>query len=251
MPFLLRARPGMARGFDQLGPRLCAQPDPPCLAAAARRRVESHDSRVAGAHGRDLAHEEERWWRDSHRGSGGHSLEMPCRGRGNPDRSGGATSAGGQTAFDPAGAGPGQGRFCAAWTLRTLSRYSNSCERPAGDGRLRLPRPLDVRRSFDWVRIGAIGVQAPAAWRVPRLHVPGTHPVPGGGVVRLEVARKNATLRAAELSLRRLPAGLELRGWQPGDQYRLRRANGLAGKKSRKCSRWPEYPPGSGATGRL
>jgi tRNA(Ile)-lysidine synthase len=92
-----------------------------------------------------------------------------------------------------------------------------------GDGRLRLPG-LDVRRSFDWIRVG------PA---VPRLDlpatslvVPGVYPVSGGAYLHLEIAprcltsTKDGTLKAAELSLRRLPPVLELRGWKPGDHYR-------------------------------
>ena len=34
------------------------------------------------------------------------------------------------------------------------------------------------------------------------------------------MSKKDATLKAAELSLRRLPPVLELRGWKPGDHYR-------------------------------
>ena len=92
-----------------------------------------------------------------------------------------------------------------------------------GDGRLRLPG-LDVRRSFDWIRV---------AVAAPRLDLPstplafpGTYTVPGGACLHLEVAaqsspsKKGATLKAAELSLRRLPQVLELRGWKPGDHYR-------------------------------
>ena len=33
-------------------------------------------------------------------------------------------------------------------------------------------------------------------------------------------SKKGVTLKAAELSLRRLPRVLELRGWRPGDHYR-------------------------------
>jgi tRNA(Ile)-lysidine synthase len=92
-----------------------------------------------------------------------------------------------------------------------------------GDGRLRLPG-LDVRRSFGWIRV---------AHAVPRfdlhatsLMVPGVYPVSGGAYLHLEIAprsltsRKDGTLKAAELSLRRLPPVLELRGWKPGDHYR-------------------------------
>jgi tRNA(Ile)-lysidine synthase len=94
---------------------------------------------------------------------------------------------------------------------------------PEGDGRLRLPG-LDIRRSFDWIRL------APAAPRqdfaATPLAIPGVYPVPPNTALHLEVAPhpciapKDATLKAAELSLRRLPPVLELRGWKPGDHYR-------------------------------
>ena len=92
-----------------------------------------------------------------------------------------------------------------------------------GDGRLRLPG-LDVRRSFDWIRIAAAAprLDLPST----PLAVPGIYAVPGGACLHLEVApqsspsKKGATLKAAELSLRRLPQVLELRGWKPGDHYR-------------------------------
>jgi tRNA(Ile)-lysidine synthase len=92
-----------------------------------------------------------------------------------------------------------------------------------GDGRLRLPG-VDIRRSFDWIRV------AVAAPRVDPpltpLAVPGIYAIPGGACLHLEIApqsspsKKGATLKAAELSLRRLPQVLELRGWKPGDHYR-------------------------------
>lgn len=92
-----------------------------------------------------------------------------------------------------------------------------------GDGRLFLPG-LDIRRSFDWIRVAA------AAPRVDlssiRLAIPGTYAVSGESCLHLEIApqsspsKKGATLKAAELSLRRLPRVLELRGWKPGDHYR-------------------------------
>jgi tRNA(Ile)-lysidine synthetase-like protein len=64
--------------------------------------------------------------------------------------------------------------------------------------------------------------------------VPGAYAAPDGAVIHFEVVAgaavpprrsspaagpKNVTLKAAELSLFRLPARLELRGWKPGDQY--------------------------------
>ena len=92
-----------------------------------------------------------------------------------------------------------------------------------GDGRLRLPG-LDVRRSFDWIRVAAAGSQPELA--AARLGIPGVFALADGACLHLEVAaqsspsKKGATLKAAELSLRRIPPFLELRGWKPGDHYR-------------------------------
>lgn len=92
-----------------------------------------------------------------------------------------------------------------------------------GDGRLRLPG-LDVRRSFDWIRVAAAAPRV--GFSATRLAVPGTYTVSADSCLHLEIAphslssKKGATLKAAELSLRRLPRDLELRGWKPGDHYR-------------------------------
>jgi tRNA(Ile)-lysidine synthase len=109
-------------------------------------------------------------------------------------------------------------------------------ERLEGDGGLRLPGSIAVRRSFDWVRIEHLDVAVLASEFPPiPLRVPGTYPIPGGTVIHVEVSEgprphpprpesphpksKNDTLRAAELNWVRLPATLELRGWQAGDGY--------------------------------
>ena len=92
-----------------------------------------------------------------------------------------------------------------------------------GDGRLRLPG-LDVRRSFDWIRVARAGCQPELA--ATRLGIPGVFALADGACLHLEItphafaSKKGATLKAAELSLRRLPPVLELRGWKPGDHYR-------------------------------
>jgi tRNA(Ile)-lysidine synthase len=107
-----------------------------------------------------------------------------------------------------------------------VERILQLAAQPEGDGRLRLPG-LDIRRSFDWIRIApaAAGPEFPAT----RLVIPGVYPAGDGARLHLEVfasspdappAPKDATLKAAELSLRRLPPVLELRGWKPGDHYR-------------------------------
>jgi tRNA(Ile)-lysidine synthase len=91
-----------------------------------------------------------------------------------------------------------------------------------GDGRLRLPG-LDVRRSFDWIRVAAAVPRVDLS--AIRLAIPGTYAVSPETCLHLEIAphpfsKKGATLKAAELSLRRLPPVLELRGWRAGDHYR-------------------------------
>ena len=92
-----------------------------------------------------------------------------------------------------------------------------------GDGRLRLPG-IDVRRSFDWIRVAAEA--PPVDCSSIRLAIPGMYAVTPETCLYLEISprsftsKKGATLKAAELSLRRLPPVLELRGWRPGDHYR-------------------------------
>jgi tRNA(Ile)-lysidine synthase len=92
-----------------------------------------------------------------------------------------------------------------------------------GDGRLRLPG-IDVRRSFDWIRVAAEA--PPVDCSSIRLAIPGMYAVSPETCLYLEISprsftsKKGATLKAAELSLRRLPPVLELRGWRPGDHYR-------------------------------
>jgi tRNA(Ile)-lysidine synthase len=184
----------------------------PQLAAEWNPRIRESLVRMA-----DLAHEEERWWRGHIEGLA--ALHLKCR-------AGGVEVRIGAVAPLPLAIKRRLIRRALALAkgnLRGLNyahveQVLELLERPGGDGRLRLPGPIDVRRSFDWIRISPVSNGKPEPWRIP-LGVPGAYPVPGGAVVHLEVARKNATLRAAELSLRRLPATLELRGWRPGDQY--------------------------------
>jgi tRNA(Ile)-lysidine synthase len=104
-----------------------------------------------------------------------------------------------------------------------VERVLDMAAQPDGDGCLNLPG-LDVRRSFDWIRVAAAGCQLDLAAR--RLTIPGVYPLNDGPCLHVEIAPrsfaaiKDATLKAAELSLRRLPPLLELRGWKPGDHYR-------------------------------
>lgn len=95
--------------------------------------------------------------------------------------------------------------------------------RPEGNGRLRLPGGIEVRRSFDWLLIAP--ARLPEAPPPQMLAIPGVYPVADGTAIYLELAAErhlppnDATLQVAELSLDRLPATLELRGWNPGDEY--------------------------------
>jgi len=104
-----------------------------------------------------------------------------------------------------------------------IERILELAAHPAGNGRLRLPG-LDIRRSFDWIRLASAAPRQDFA--ATPLSIPGVYPVSPSTALHLEVAPrsstspKDATLKAAELSLRRLPPVLELRGWKPGDHYR-------------------------------
>lgn len=95
--------------------------------------------------------------------------------------------------------------------------------RPQGNGRLRLPGGIEIRRSFDWLRVAPAGLLAAPPPRI--LCIPGVYPTADGAAIHLEMADErhsqpnDATLQVAELSLDRLPATLELRGWNPGDEY--------------------------------
>lgn len=101
-----------------------------------------------------------------------------------------------------------------------------------GSGRLQVPG-LDIRRSFQWLRFSRRGTDAekhgaPAHYRVPAA-VPGTVRVPGTEIaICLELIEKSETSEASDsvynsemgcLDWRSLSGSLELRNWQPGDQY--------------------------------
>jgi tRNA(Ile)-lysidine synthase len=169
-----------------------------------------------------LAHDEERWWR-SYIDDLSAGILVP--------RAGGIELRASALSALPSAVGRRLIRRAIAEVKGDLRRLDFShvervlelAAQAGGDGRLRLPG-VDVRRSFDWIRMAA------AAPRVDlssiRLAVPGTYAVSPDTSLHLEIAPhsflsiKGATLKAAELSLRRLPPVLELRGWRPGDHYR-------------------------------
>jgi tRNA(Ile)-lysidine synthase len=169
-----------------------------------------------------LAHDEERWWRSYIDNLSAGILIA---------RSGGIELSASALAALPPAVGRRLIRRAIAQVkgdLRRLEydhveRVLELAAQAEGDGRLRLPG-LDIRRSFDWIRVAVVAprLDLPST----PLAVPGTYPIPGGACLHLEIAlqsspsKKGATLKAAELSLRRLPQVLELRGWKPGDHYR-------------------------------
>ena len=169
-----------------------------------------------------LAHEEERWWRGYIDDLSAGILVA---------RAGGIELPASALAAFPAAVSRRVIRRAIAQVkgdLRRLEydhveRVLELASQAEGDGRLRLPG-LDVRRSFDWIRVAAAGSQPELA--ASRLGIPGVFALADGACLHLEVAaqssrsKKGATLKAAELSLRRLPSVLELRGWKPGDHYR-------------------------------
>jgi tRNA(Ile)-lysidine synthase len=102
-----------------------------------------------------------------------------------------------------------------------------------GHGRIHGPG-VDIRRSFDWIRIAPAGIPTPPDFSLP-LEIPGSVELPGGSArIVLQVLEKDASERPLagipcakvgdELDWQRLHRGgapsLELRNWRPGDQYR-------------------------------
>ncbi len=99
-----------------------------------------------------------------------------------------------------------------------VERVLELVELRAGEGQVTLPG-LRVTRSFDWIRMEPLDLRvAPGEMEVA---IPSRITMAEGGpTVMFEVADAPcATLKAAQLSLKRLPASVRLRGWRPGDQY--------------------------------
>lgn len=84
---------------------------------------------------------------------------------------------------------------------------------------------IRAMRSFDWVRL-EVPVRPPARLCEGTLEIPGCRPAPdGNSMICLELIRGKrgsaacATLKS-DLYFRKIPEGLVLRGWRPGDRYR-------------------------------
>jgi tRNA(Ile)-lysidine synthase len=189
----------------------------PQLASEWNPRIGESLAQLAG-----LAHDEERWWR-SYIDDLSSGILFP--------RAGGIELRASALATLPPAVGRRLIRHAIAQAKGDLRRVEFShvervmelAAQAEGDGCLRLPG-LDIRRSFDWIRVALAAPRVDPPLRP--LVVPGIYAIPGGACLHLEIApqsstsKKGATLKAAELSLRRLPPVLELRGWKPGDHYR-------------------------------
>ncbi len=105
--------------------------------------------------------------------------------------------------------------------------------RPQGHGRCQIPG-LDVRRSYDWIRLAPAGEPCAAEGFCVGLTVPAMVPIPGSGaILRMEVIESTDQKRAdpgscsgynnegeGVLDLDRIAGPLLLRNWRPGDRYR-------------------------------
>ena len=109
--------------------------------------------------------------------------------------------------------------------FRHIAAVLELAARPRGMGRTQLPG-LEVRRSFDWLRFAS---GAPVGAYSVRPVLPGITLVPGADwAISLELVENSETTRFPDnvyngevgcLDWSRLSGPLELRSWQPGDQY--------------------------------
>jgi tRNA(Ile)-lysidine synthase len=106
-------------------------------------------------------------------------------------------------------------------TFDHIERILALATQDSGDGRLQLPG-LDVRRSFDWIRLAIPVVLPPVDGAA--LQIPGTYCAPDGkSFIHLEILEAEApcaNLKAEVVGLSRIAQDVRLRGWRPGDRYR-------------------------------
>lgn len=118
-----------------------------------------------------------------------------------------------------------------------VERVVELASTPTGSGRMQAPG-LDVRRSFDWLRLGLPLARKPYSLKA---RVPGITPIPGtGNGISLELIEKSETsvlprnvynTEMGCLDWKRLTGSLELRNWRFGDRYQ---PMGLAGSEKIK-----------------
>jgi tRNA(Ile)-lysidine synthase len=90
-----------------------------------------------------------------------------------------------------------------------------------GEGGIEIPG-LELRRSFDWMRLapkGAGTVDRDCGFRLD-LTVPGKILLPGAGTFLAVEVSGNQRTDSPGLDGDRLPGGLAVRNWRPGDRYR-------------------------------
>jgi len=90
-----------------------------------------------------------------------------------------------------------------------------------GSGRLQIPG-VDVMRSFNWLRFASPGTYSRDRRTSSPAPIPGQIPLPGGlSTLSLQLSDANCSYNGMVDCLDRdlLPGPLELRTWQPGDQY--------------------------------
>jgi tRNA(Ile)-lysidine synthase len=93
--------------------------------------------------------------------------------------------------------------------------------REEGSGRLQIPG-VDVMRSFDWLRFASPGTYSRDRHTSYPVSIPGEIPLPGGAsALLLQLRDGNCSYNRVVdcMDRERLPGCLELRTWQPGDQY--------------------------------
>jgi tRNA(Ile)-lysidine synthase len=94
-------------------------------------------------------------------------------------------------------------------------------ERIGGEGGIEIPG-LELRRSFDWIRLAPMGGETVDGVRGFHLDlaVPGKTLLPGAGTcLSVDVSNDQRTSPPG-LDGDRLPGGLAVRNWRPGDRYR-------------------------------
>ena len=94
-------------------------------------------------------------------------------------------------------------------------------DQTGGEGGIEIPG-LELRRSFDWMRLAPRGAEA--SDRDSGFHldltVPGRILLPGAGTLLAVEASEDQRTGSPGLDGDRLPGGLAVRNWRPGDRYR-------------------------------
>lgn len=127
--------------------------------------------------------------------------------------------------------------------LQHVERILELARSPGSSGRGQIPG-LEVRRSFEWMRLAPAGREG-GEYDI-EVSVPGSCGVPGTGwevVLELHVAGGHCGYNEDEgerLDWGRIPGALRLRNWRPGDEYRpIGRAHATSVKRLFREARAP------------